>query len=44
MKRTTLSLFAGAAALAAVTGFAAVSAPGDTGAEANPTRPTARKI
>ncbi|MFF9188330.1 DUF5719 family protein [Streptomyces rochei] len=33
MKRTTLSLFAGAAALAAVTGFAAVSAPGDTGAE-----------
>ncbi|WP_217254127.1 DUF5719 family protein [Streptomyces sp. AC602_WCS936] len=33
MKRTTLSLFAGAAALAAVTGFAAVSAPGDTGAD-----------
>ncbi|MEU3900326.1 DUF5719 family protein [Streptomyces sp. NPDC045251] len=33
MKRTTLSLFAGAAALAAVTGFAAVSAPADTGAD-----------
>ncbi|MDG9692924.1 DUF5719 family protein [Streptomyces sp. DH17] len=32
MKRTTLSLFAGATALAAVTGFAAVSAPGDSGA------------
>ncbi|MFC7983047.1 DUF5719 family protein [Streptomyces sp. NPDC057336] len=33
MKRTTLSLFAGTAALAAVTGFAAVSAPGDTSAD-----------
>ncbi|MFC8867716.1 DUF5719 family protein [Streptomyces sp. NPDC057148] len=33
MKRTTLSLFAGAAALAAVTGFAVVSAPGDTSAD-----------
>ncbi|MFC7818347.1 MULTISPECIES: DUF5719 family protein [unclassified Streptomyces] len=33
MKRTTLSLFAGTAALAAVTGFAAVSAPGDPGAD-----------
>ncbi|MFE0810468.1 DUF5719 family protein [Streptomyces sp. NPDC058848] len=33
MKRTTLSLFAGAAALTAVTGFAAVSAPDDTGAD-----------
>ncbi|MFH9571654.1 DUF5719 family protein [Streptomyces sp. NPDC017230] len=33
MKRTTLSLFAGATALAAVTGFAAVSTPDATGAD-----------
>ncbi|GAA4004191.1 DUF5719 family protein [Streptomyces marokkonensis] len=40
MKRTTLSLFAGATALAAVTGFAAVSTPDATGADA--ARPAAR--
>ncbi|MGP2441891.1 DUF5719 family protein [Streptomyces sp. JW3] len=33
MKRTTLSLFAGTAALAAVTGFAVVSAPDTTGTD-----------
>ncbi|WP_399885805.1 DUF5719 family protein [Streptomyces sp. BBFR51] len=33
MKRTTLSLIACATALAAVTGFAAVSAPGDSGTD-----------
>lgn len=33
MKRTTLSLIACATALAAVTGFAAVSAPGDAGTD-----------
>lgn len=32
MKSTSLSLIAGAVALAAVTGFAAVSVPGDGGA------------
>ncbi|WP_395577128.1 DUF5719 family protein [Streptomyces sp. BK79] len=40
MKRTTLSLFAGVAALAAVTGFAAVSTPDATGADT--ARPAAR--
>ncbi|MBQ1099374.1 hypothetical protein KBY55_25795 [Streptomyces sp. b94] len=40
MKRTTLSLFAGATALAAITGFAAVSTPDATGADTG--RPAAR--
>ncbi|GAA5211690.1 DUF5719 family protein [Streptomyces thinghirensis] len=40
MKRTTLSLFAGATALAAITGFAAVSTPDATGADT--ARPAAR--
>ncbi|MFE0799716.1 DUF5719 family protein [Streptomyces sp. NPDC058812] len=40
MKRTTLSLFAGATALAAITGFAAVSTPDVTGADT--ARPAAR--
>ncbi|WND37219.1 DUF5719 family protein [Streptomyces sp. BB1-1-1] len=40
MKRTTLSLFAGATALAAITGFAAVSTPDATGVDT--ARPAAR--
>jgi hypothetical protein len=40
VKRTTLSLFAGATALAAITGFAAVSTPEATGADT--ARPAAR--
>ncbi|AQS69272.1 DUF5719 family protein [Streptomyces pactum] len=40
MKRTTLSLFAGVTALAAITGFAAVSTPEATGADTS--QPAAR--